>query len=89
MARKPFASSHDALIGTLLKARDQAMGLDETMAAYLIGMAIKAIEDRQVEGVPPGWDDGMTLDDDDGDNDGDGDDGDGDEARATSARSAA
>ena len=65
MARKPVAPSPDILIGTLLRAREQAIGCHETMAAYLIGLAIKAIEDRQGDGVPPGWDDEVTDDDED------------------------
>jgi hypothetical protein len=65
MVRKSASASSDLLIGTLLRAREQAIHQNETMAAYLIGMAIKVIEDRQAEGVPPGWDDGVVEEDGD------------------------
>ena len=59
MSRKTAPTTTQTLIGTLLTARQQAIELNEIMSVYLIGLAIKAIEDREAEGVPPGWDDGI------------------------------
>lgn len=63
MAKSLPLNATDALIATLLKAREQALALDEPFAAYLVGMAVKAVEDHQVDGIPPGWDDGVAVDD--------------------------